>query len=714
MDIGAVLIYIAFFLAIGGAFLSFISAFLFRQSTLGEVNTISFLSKLISILIFCTVSVALLLLYQYFMSSNINIEYVWEYSSRSLSGEYKFSGVLAGMSGSLLFWIWCITLSWFVEEIIDLRKPKSKMLMAVTRTFMLAITAVFLYFLVLRDVFKETSQEALNFAPDGQGLNPLLQTPLMIVHPPIVFLAYGFCVIALASSFAYLFTNDKKWVNISIPWSRWAWFFLTLGIGIGGLWAYVVLGWGGYWAWDPVETSSFLPWILLTAFLHAQIMNKRKRDYKYAAPALGIYTFVLVIFATFTTRAGGIWQSVHAFGSADVNVSAFDRFVEVTTSDGIILGYFVFMWILAIGGAIVLVWSLIRRGGWDEDLSPRQQKSVMEELINDRSLMFLTLIVFVISTIITLLLLILSINGADRTQFDTKVGFFAMVGIVVLVACLAWKYLGRRMMLYSLLFCGAIAVVLFALFPDNMMVVLTMPFLVLALGASIFKIIKSVNRKSLRGTINNISPHIIHLGLVLIIIGFVGSNFLVTDQDITLTLNGDSEKVGAYEFRMVESSFSSDESIFVTIEISANGNKIGEARPGAIFLEDQWRNEIDVVGLPHEDIYLVFIDGDIGSSGTTVSSVNLQVKILPWMSLLWTGMWLLAVGILIRLVVDYTRPRISPQSSRIQKRARMRTQMEQEEQEEFDEDEPYEPEDIEDKSDEYYDDLIEDELRKME
>jgi cytochrome c-type biogenesis protein CcmF len=608
-----------------------------------------------------------------------------------LAGEYKISAVLAGMSGSLLFWIWCITFAWFVEEIIELRKPKNSVLMAITRIVMMTISAVFLYFLLLRDLFGETPQNLLNFAPDGNGLNPLLQTPLMIVHPPVVFLAYGFCVVALAASISYLFTNNKKWVDLSIPWSRWAWVFLTLGIGIGGLWAYVVLGWGGYWAWDPVETSSLLPWILLTAFLHAQLMNKRKGDYKYAAPALGIYTFALVIFATFTTRAGGIWQSVHAFGSADVNQSAWGRFWEVTTSDGIILGYFLLMMIIAIGGAILLIWALIRRGGLSEDISSRESKGVLEEIINDKILMYLTLIILTITTIITLFLLILSINGADRNQFDTKVGFFTIVGIVFLTLCLAWKHLGRMATIVSLMLCGAVSLMLAILFIENWIVASSMPFLILALGASIYKIIKSVNRRSLRGSINAISPHLVHLGVVLLVIGFVGSNFLVSENEISLSLNGPPQKVGDYEYRMVDGDFSSGESIFVTIEILKDGNKIGEGRPGAIFIDEQWRNEISVVGQIQEDIYLVFIDGDV--SGSTVTRVDLTVKTLPWMILLWSGMWLLAIGIVIRLIVDYTRPKLK-EEGRVEKRAKMRESKE--------------------KDDDYYEDLIEKELKELE
>jgi cytochrome c biogenesis factor len=428
-------------------------------------------------------------------------------------------------------------------------------------------------------------------------------------------------------------------------------------------------------------------------------MYKRKRDFKYAAPALGIYTFVLVIFATFTTRAGGIWQSVHAFGSADVNQSAWDRFWEVTTSDGIILGYFLLMMIIAIGGTILLIWALVKRGGLDENLSESPDSSPLNDLINDKSLMFLTLIVLVITTIITLILLILAINGADRLQFDSKVGLFTMVGVAVLAVCLSWKLIGRTISFFLLMGVSVIATVLIIL-QDRTITTeqlaqyvawITVAFGILALGACIYKIIVSINRKSLRGSINAISPHLVHLGVVLLVIGFVGSNFLVSENEISLSLNGPAQKVGDYEYRMVDGEFSSGESIFVTIEILKDGNKIGEGRPGAIFIDEQWRNEISVVSQIQEDIYIVFIDGDV--SGSSVTRVDLTVKTLPWMILLWSGMWLLAIGLVIRLIVDYTRPKINVEK-RVEKRARMR--------------------ESEEKDEDYYEDLIEKELKELE
>ncbi|UCG69701.1 MAG: cytochrome c biogenesis protein CcsA [Thermoplasmata archaeon] len=587
-------------------------------------------------------------------------------------------------------------LSWFVEEITDWRKPKSTVLMGLTRTIMMIIIAIFLYFLILRELFVKTPQNFLDALPDGQSLNPLLQTPLMIFHTPIVFLAYGFLVICMASAMAYLICNDKDWVKLSMPWGRWGWFFLTLGIGIGGLWAYVVLGWGGYWAWDPVETSSLLPWILLTAFLHAQLMFKRKKHYKFAAPALGIFTFVLVIFATFTTRAGGIWLSVHAFGQADIETGAIDRFFEIVTGNDVILGYFILMIGLSIIGAILLIWALIKSGGSEEKEVGSSKGSVLEDLINDKNLMFLTLILLTITTIVTLLLLILAINGTNRNQFDTKVGFFAMIGVLVLVACLAWKYIGRKVILGLFSIYGIIGFVLgMDLFIENVaipmqiIIWITIPLLILAVGASLLMIIKSINTRSLRGSVNGIAPHVVHLGVIFIMIGFVASNFMVTEKNITLLLNGPAEKVGDYELRLVGSRLSSDH-VFVEVEISQNGKVIGSAEPGLVVIEGQVRNEISVKGSVAEDLYLVF--NDYSKAGDTVTSVDLEVKILPLMSLLWLGMWLLAIGILMRLVVDYTRPK-KKMEGRVERRARMRG--------------------AEEKSLEYYEDLIEKELEEI-
>jgi cytochrome c biogenesis factor len=358
---------------------------------------------------------------------------------------------------------------------------------------------------------------------------------------------------------------------------------------------------------------------------------------------------------------------------------------------------------------------MIKRGTLDESIPESHERSPLSELINDRSLMFLTLIILVITTIITLLLLILAINGADRLQFDSKIGLFAMVGINVLAICLSWKLIGRTISFILLMAGGAIATVFIILLMGRNITTddlaqyvawVTIAFSLLALGACTYKIVKSVNRRSLRGTINNISPHLVHLGVALLLLGFVGSNFFVTEREITLTFADPSAVVGDYEIRLEEIE-SSSESIFARVEIYRDGNKIGEARPGAIIIDGQLRNEIDVMGTPFEDIYLVYVDSP------SSSTVILTVKILPLMSFVWGGMWLLAAGIGIRLIVDYTRPKtVIRGETRVQRRARMRGYKEPEEPMISEESE--EPVDIDEKSDEYYEDLIERELKEME
>ena len=174
--------------------------------------------------------------------------------------------------------------------------------------------------------------------PYGQGMNPLLRNPWMAVHPPVLFLGYAAFTIPFAAAIANLLTGDKNWIVISRDWMRIAWLFLTLGIGLGGFWAYEVLGWGAwYWTWDPVETSSFIPWVAATAYLHAQTRTSHG-EYKFLAPMLAVVTFILVIFATFVTRSG-MWASVHSW--------------QDFTSEAMIIA--VFLTTLAVSSTVLLI-----------------------------------------------------------------------------------------------------------------------------------------------------------------------------------------------------------------------------------------------------------------------------------------------------------------------------------------------------------------------
>ena len=434
MSIGTILIYLSLLLAIAGILSSFLRLKTKKNKFIGY-------SRIITVLLFATVTITLIYLYILFLIGDVSIEYIWKYTSITHPLQYKFAGVLAGMAGSLLFWIWAIVLPWFYEEMKTIKKYVDDDTRDWTRIALFSVVTVLIFVLSLHDIFKSTAANLLTAYPNGQGLNPLLQTELMIVHPPIVFIAYGFMAIAFSAALAHLITGHKDWILYSLKWSRIGWFFLTLGIGIGALWAYVVLGWGGYWAWDPVETSSLIPWILLTGFLHVQLMYKRKNDYKLIAPILGIFSFILVIFATFVTRAGGIWVSVHTFGAAEISINAWQRFMNILGENQTVLIYFIFMVICIIITAILVIYRYRRI---TEEQEGREERFyTLSELINDELLMLVTTFIFILSTLVTFILLIVGVNGWDINTFNNWIGFLCLTILVVMIVCLLWKYTGR-------------------------------------------------------------------------------------------------------------------------------------------------------------------------------------------------------------------------------------------------------------------------------
>ncbi len=638
MSIGNLPIFICLFLALIGIVFS-----LFHLKT--KKKFFLFYSRIITILLFATVTTILLYLYILFLNSDVSFDYVWRYTSINLPIQYKFAGVLAGMSGSLLFWIWAIITSWSYEEIKRIKKPANMEILNWTRISLFIVIFVLMFILSLHDIFKTTPSNLLLLSPSGQGLNPLLQTDLMVIHPPIVFLAYGFLVIPFAAAIAYLITGHKDWILYSINWSRLAWIFLTLGIGIGALWAYIVLGWGGYWGWDPVETSSLLPWILLTGFLHVQLMHKRKNHFMILAPLMGILSYILVIFATFVTRAGGLWVSVHTFGQADVQMIPWQRFINILSESQTILIYVIFIIISII---ITIILSLRR---YNIIKKVRKEKFYsISELINDDVLMLITTLIFILSTIVTFILLIYSMNFLNPNDFNMKVGFFVIAIIFVLIFCLLWRYTGRKWVSIIGIVVLLFSITSFFLFPNIKYVIVSLPILTVALIGSIYRVFKSINFKKIWPSIQMISAHLIHLAIILIIIGYVSSNFLVEDKIVTLSDESEGQQVGGYLIKVVNIDKSQNE-IFVDVEVWKDNRFIGRERPGLILIDDQTRNEIKIVDTLFEDIYLIFQQANENNLGE-INTVQIEVKILPLMKFLWTGMWLLTISMFLRLIAE--------------------------------------------------------------
>jgi cytochrome c-type biogenesis protein CcmF len=244
-----------------------------------------------------------------FVRDEFGYRYVAGYSNRALGLYYKVTGLWAGHAGSLVFW--ALLLSLFSAIVVLQNRRKNREFMPyVTGTLLLVLAFFMVVTLVASNPF-----ERMAFTPaDGRGLNPQLQNYWMTIHPPTLYLGFtaftvpfAFCVSALLSG-----RLDTRWITTTRRWTLLAWFFLTNGIIFGMMWAYVELGWGGYWFWDPVENASLLPWLTGTAFLHSVMIQEKRGMLKMWNVLLVLGTFLLSIFATFLTRSGLI-ESVHSF-----------------------------------------------------------------------------------------------------------------------------------------------------------------------------------------------------------------------------------------------------------------------------------------------------------------------------------------------------------------------------------------------------------------
>ncbi|MFZ0661116.1 MAG: heme lyase CcmF/NrfE family subunit [Acidobacteriaceae bacterium] len=247
-------------------------------------------------------------------TNNFQVAYILHHSNRALDPKYKFAALWSGQEGSLLLWAWLLTGYGFV---LRLRHKVDVKLTAYASTILAGVQIFFL--LLLNFAAMPFSLASGPVRADGFGLNPLLQYPEMVLHPPLLYLGYvGFTVpFAFALGALMMRYPGEKWIHITRRWTMVTWLFLTCGIFMGAHWAYAVLGWGGYWGWDPVENASLMPWLVGTAFLHSVMMQEKRGMMKTWNVWLIFATFMLAIFGTLLTRSGLV-SSVHSFARSPI------------------------------------------------------------------------------------------------------------------------------------------------------------------------------------------------------------------------------------------------------------------------------------------------------------------------------------------------------------------------------------------------------------
>jgi len=274
--------------------------------------------------VFALVTLAAGTIEYFFFTDNFSMAYVAEHSNRALPAFYKFAALWAGQEGSLLWWSWLLSTYAFFALFLNRRKhPELMPYVGVV------LAGVQIFFLTLNNFVANPFQVlggpdatgALHMATlsEGHGLNPLLQYYEMVIHPPMLYLGYTGFTVPFAFALAALLGRypGEKWIHVTRRWTMVAWCFQSIGILLGAHWAYAVLGWGGYWGWDPVENASLLPWITGTAFLHSVMMQEKRGMMKVWNVWLVFTTFMLCILGTFLTRSGVV-SSVHAFAQSSI------------------------------------------------------------------------------------------------------------------------------------------------------------------------------------------------------------------------------------------------------------------------------------------------------------------------------------------------------------------------------------------------------------
>ena len=246
-----------------------------------------------------------------FVQNDFSVAYVAQYSNSNLPLQYKIAAVWGGHEGSLLLWVVMLGL-WTLAVAVFSRALPDTMVARVIAVLGL-VTAGFLLFVLLTS---NPFERLLPGAAEGRDLNPLLQDPGLVIHPPMLYMGYVGFSVAFAFAVAALISGqlDTAWARWSRPWTTAAWIFLTLGIAIGSGWAYYELGWGGWWFWDPVENASFMPWLVGTALVHSLAVTEKRGSFKNWTVLLAISAFSLSLLGTFLVRSG-VLTSVHAFAT---------------------------------------------------------------------------------------------------------------------------------------------------------------------------------------------------------------------------------------------------------------------------------------------------------------------------------------------------------------------------------------------------------------
>ncbi len=577
------------------------------------------------------------------LAHDFSLSYVANYTSRSLSVPYTISAFWGGMEGSLLFWTTLLT--GFSALAIAKAPARSSRLVGGAGAVLMGIAGFFLFMVAFPG--NPFAQVPGDVPIDGSGLNPLLQSPGMIIHPPLLYTGFVGFSIPFAFAIGALFGKrvDDSWFTATRQWALFAWTALSVGIVLGGAWAYTELGWGGYWAWDPVENASFMPWLTATAFLHSVVIQEKRRMLKVWNVTLIVLTYAFAVFGTFLTRSG-LLSSIHTF------------------SEGPIGKYFLpFLALLLIGGLGMVAYRL----------DALRSESRLDALISRESAFIANNVLFVAAAFTVLWGTIypivaevfsgirLSVGPPFYNAIFTPIGL-AIIGLTGIGPLISWRRMSKgafwRMVRVPMGAGGATVVVLGLgglSSPGALLSFALCAFTATAIvgefgrGSRVYRRrdnvgpLTSLNRTIARNR-RRYGGYIVHLGVLLIVIGFAGNAFKVERRADMAP--GDTLDIAAYTltYEGVRTATTPEKDIFeARLAVSRGDEDLGPMRPqrNLHLAQGQWQSEVAIRTNPIEDLYVVVTGFDTDESAVIRTFVNP----LTWW--IWAGAAVMLAGMLV-------------------------------------------------------------------
>jgi cytochrome c-type biogenesis protein CcmF len=579
------------------------------------------------------------------ISTDFSIKYVAFNTTRATPIYYRVTGLWGALEGSLLLWEWILII--FAGVVASVYRDRHKD----TLPWVLMIFSIVSVFFLGVVTFLSNPFETMSPIPlDGRGLNPLLEDANMMTHPPLLYTGFVGLTVPYAFAMAALIVGklDEAWITTTRRWTIIAWFFLTAGNLVGAWWSYHVLGWGGYWAWDPVENAAFMPWLPATAFLHSIQVQERRRMLKVWNLSLIIIAFSLTIFGTFLTRSG-ILSSIHAFSSGPVG--------------GFFLGFLGFI-LIASFGLIAYRADLLKEQPELDSMVSRESAFLLNNIVLVSALF--TIFLGTIFPLISEAVAGVQVSvGAPYFNSVTVPLFLFLVFLMAVGPIIAWRRASwdnlKRNFVWPASGALVFGLLLFFWKVKDFMPLLgftLLAFVVLTITYDTALALRARRRLAGEGVLRGLltlaqrnqrryGGFVVHLGIVLIFMGIAGSMSYSLEKELTMTVKQQMQ-LGNYRVEF-EGLKGSQQPTHFRVEgafrVFHNGNDEGVLSPALKFFPTQ---QSPIGRAVHqsslsEDIYLILS----GFSEVDRNHATLKVLVRPLVVWMWIGGFVIALGTLV-------------------------------------------------------------------